>query len=78
MWHLRTGLSAGRGAAGLMLALGDLKGLFQPKQFHDSLTAPNRTHGWGDAASPGALLGRAGAAQAVPEQSWERWGGLTS
>lgn len=37
MWHLKTWFSGGRGSAGLMVWLHDLKDFFQPKIFYDSL-----------------------------------------
>ena len=37
MWHLGTWFSGGVGSARLAVGLGDLKGLFQPKQFYDSM-----------------------------------------
>lgn len=37
MWHLKTWFSGGLGGAGQMVGLDHLKGLFQPKQFHDSV-----------------------------------------
>lgn len=36
MWPLGTGFSYGHGNAGIMVGL-DLKGLFQPNQFYDSV-----------------------------------------
>ena len=41
MWCLGTWLSGGLGSARLMVELGDLKGLFQPKRFYDSKLSSN-------------------------------------
>ena len=37
MWHLGTWFSGGLGSARVMVGLDDLKGLFQPKRFYDSV-----------------------------------------
>ena len=37
MWCLGTWFSGGLGSARLKVGLDDLKGLFQPKQFYDSM-----------------------------------------
>ena len=39
MWHLGTWFSGGLGRVRFTVGLDDLKGLFQPKQFCDSLLA---------------------------------------
>lgn len=37
MWHLRTQLGGDHGSVGLPVGFGDLRGLFQPDQLHDSV-----------------------------------------
>jgi len=37
MWHLGTWLSGGLGSVRLMIGINDLKDIFQPKWFYDSM-----------------------------------------
>lgn len=45
MWHLVAWFSGRLGSAGQMVGL-DLKGLFQSKQFHDSVTSVTFSTSW--------------------------------
>ena len=44
MWHLGTWFSGGLGSVRFMVGLDDLKGLFQPKRFYDSMRDALNTH----------------------------------
>ena len=44
MWHLGTWFSGGLGSGRFTVGLDDLKGLFQPKQFYDSIWDVEHAH----------------------------------
>ena len=44
MWHLGTWFGGGLGSVTLVVGLHDLKGLFQPKWFYDSMTHSDDSH----------------------------------
>jgi len=67
MWHLGTWFSR-HGGVGVMVGPDDLRGLFQPKQFYDSVIPP--TLRW-----PCSRFPRESSSQAFKQQNLHRWDG---